>query len=98
MRNGISNHPVNAGSGVQLLDAIYVAQFLGGHLSGSGGLRRSSRREGESAPRAYSQDAADDSLLSHAHANQGMAVTPTAEKLDHGDGVGKRCGRAEDLI
>src|SRR5437763_17158756 len=87
MRDGIADYAVNSSGNVHLLNAIDVAQLLGGDLTRSGFLASTRGCEGEHAPRPYPQHSADDPLLAHAHADHGMTVAFPSEELDHGDVV-----------
>ena len=87
MRDGITGHPINLGRDIHLVNAICAAQLLSGDLPGSGFLVGSECTEGENAAGADPEYPADDPLLSHAQANQGMLVTMLLEKLHHGDVV-----------
>src|SRR5208283_2917204 len=98
MGDRVYDHSVDARGGVQLLDPVDTAQLLGRRLARSGGFPGGGGGESEDAPCSYSQDAANEPLLSHAHADQGMTVALTAQKLDHGDVVGKRGRGADDFI
>src|SRR5579864_7099939 len=98
MRDGISDHGVDTGGNVDVVDAVNTAQFLCADLPGGGFLTRSGRAECEDASRAYAQDPADNPLLTHTHADHRMAVAFAGEELDHGDIVRERGSRADDLV
>ncbi len=98
VRDRIACHAVDARRHVHSLDAIDIAQFLGGDLARGSLFAGRGGGEGEHAAGAHTQNAADDSLFAHAHANQGVPVTFLRQKLDHGDVVGEGSGRADDLV
>ena len=56
------------------------------------------RGKGKHAAGAHSEHAADDALLAHANANDGMVVALAPQKLDHGNIVGERSGGTDDFV
>ncbi len=74
MGHWIPSHAVDPGGGIDLFNAIHISQFLRRHLTGSSLLAHASGGKGEDAARPHSKHAADDSLFTHAHANQRVLV------------------------
>src|SRR6266567_2317517 len=97
MRYRIASHAVNARSSVHLIDAIGVTQRASDKLSGSGCFLRAEGAKSELTARAYHQQSADHSLLSHAHADQGVRAAVLFQKLHHHYIVVERIGCAHDL-
>ena len=79
----IAGHAIDLGSCIHALDAIGVAQFARGRLSGSGFLAARGRTEGEDAACPNSQHAADDALFSHAQADHLVLAGVRLEELHH---------------
>src|SRR5690349_531216 len=98
MADGISDYAVDAGSDVELLNAVYTAQLRSGDLSWGGFLTAGGRAESEGAASAHSQDPADESLLAHTPTDHWMAVALAGEEANHRDVVGQGGGGAHDLV
>src|ERR1700678_1380798 len=98
VRHRISSYTIDTRGRVDLLDTINAAQILCADLSGSGFLAGTDRSKSKDAARAHSQHAADDSLFSHAHADNRILIPLAPQELDHGNIVKKRSGRTHDLI
>src|SRR5580658_4097256 len=92
--DGISGTAVDAGGGVDGIDAVHAAQFLRSGLSGSGLFSSADRREGKYTAGANSEHPADDALFAHAQAHQRMVIAFALQELDHGNVVGERSGHA----
>src|SRR4029077_20534533 len=95
---GVSGNAVDAGGNVDRLDAVEAAQILRGDLAGSGFFSGTGRGKGEDAAGADSEDAADDALFAHAQADERMSVGFAAQKLDHGNVIGKGGGGADHFV
>src|SRR6266478_6775996 len=98
MTDGVARHAVDASRCVDLLDAVDAAELLSTDLPGRGFLIFTDGCEGKHAAGADSKHTADDALLSHAQADQGVFVTVGLEELHHRYVVGERGGGGDDLV
>src|SRR6202035_4672256 len=96
--DGVSGNSVDAGGGVDRIDAVDAAQFLGSNLDGGGFFSGADGSEGEDAAGADSEDTADDALLTHTHADHRLLIGFPSQKLDHGYVVGKGGGRGGHFV
>src|SRR5450631_290102 len=98
VRDGVAHNSVDSRSHIDSIDAINIVQVLRGYLAGGGLFSGNGGCEGEDASGPHAENAADNALFPHAHANQGVPVALPRQKLDHGDVVGERGGGADDLV
>src|SRR5712691_12669790 len=98
MGYGISSNTIDAGGGIDRLDAVEAAQLLRGGLAGSSFFSGTGRGEGEDTAGADSEHAANEALLPHAQANQRMSVGFAAQELNHGNVIGKSGGGADHFV
>ncbi len=62
----VAGHAIDLGGGIDHVNAVGIAQFIGGHLTGSRLLTTGGSGKGKDAARSHPQHTADDSLLTHA--------------------------------
>ncbi len=98
MLDGIAGDSVDAGGGVDLLDAIDAAQIAGADLSGSGFGVGTDGAEGEDAAGAHAEHTADNALLAHAQAEEGVLVALGLEELHHRHIVREGGGGGDNLV
>ena len=72
--NRTSRHAINFGGRIHLIDAVDASQFLGRDLAGRGLFVRGKSGEGKRTAGPDTQYAADNSLLTHAEADQTVHV------------------------
>ena len=98
MLDRIAGDSIDAGGGVDLLDAVDTAQIARADLAGRGFKIRADRAKGENAAGAHAEHAADDALLSHAQPDERVLVALGLQKLHHGHVVGECGGGGDDLV